>query len=156
MIELIKKKGVNPQTKEVIYYAKWTRHETVDKEELSEIMARTSTFSVGEVGGLIVDFSQQICDQLLAGNAVNVQGLGTFKLRVSCKAQTVKDDVTSQGAKVDVLFDPDVKLTKRLNADSKFKFVVKPTAEGKKDADADDDAPVLGGDEGPGGEQIGG
>lgn len=141
MIELIKKKGVNPQTKEVIYYAKWTRHETVDKSELSEIMARTSTFSVGEVDGLIVDFAQQICDQLLAGNAVNIQGLGTFKLSVSCKAQANKDDVTSQGAKVNVLFDPDVKLTKRLNADSKFKFVEKPTAEGKKDVDSEEEEP---------------
>ena len=148
MITLLKKKGINPQTKQVIYYAQWTRRETVDNLELSEIMARTSTFSMGEVDGLILDFAQQICDQLLAGNAVYIQGLGTFKLSVSCKAQAVKDDITSQGAKVDVLFDPDTKLTKRLNADSKFRFVEKPTAEGKKDAEAEDGGPNL--------EQVGG
>lgn len=149
MITLLKKKGINPQTKEVLYYAQWTRHETVDKETLAETMARGSTFSVGEVDGIIVDFAQHICDELLGGNAVNIQGLGTFKLRVSCKAQPNKDDVNTQGAKVDVLFDPDTKLTKRLNADCKFKFVTKPTTDGKQDVDSEEE-------EEPSGEVFGG
>lgn len=148
MISLIKKKGVNPQTKEVIYYGQWTREETIDKSALSEIMARGSTYSVGEVEGLITDFAQHICDQLLGGNAVEIQGLGTFKLRVSTSSKSKIEDVTSKGAIVNVNFTPDVNLSMRLQNKSEFKFVTTPTAAGKKDAEAET--------EGPGGEQIGG
>ena len=81
MISLIKKKGTNPKTQQVIYYPQWTRVSTVTKTALAEILARGSTFSVGEVEGTMTDFAQHICDQLLAGNAVYIQGLGTFKLK---------------------------------------------------------------------------
>ena len=140
MINLIKKKGANPQTKEVIYFPQWTRVATTTKTRLAKIMARGSTFSVGEVDGVITDFAQYICDELLDGNAVEIQGLGTFKLRVSGKAKEKIEDVTSQGADISVLFTPDADLTLRLNSEKEFQFVVKPTKEGEQDAE---DGPSL-------------
>ena len=139
MISLIKKKGANPQTKEVIYFPQWTRIATTTKTKLAKIMARGSTFSVGEVEGTMTDFAQHICDELLAGNAVDIAGLGTFKLRVSGKAKEKIEDVTSQGATISVLFSPDAELTQRLNTEKEFQFVTKPTADGEQDAE--DDSP---------------
>lgn len=144
MISLIKMKGTNPQTKETLYYPKWTRVATVTKTALAKIMSRGSTFSVGEVEGTMTDFAQHICDQLLAGNAVSLQGLGTFKLRVSGKSKPAAEEVTSQGATIAVLFEPDAELTQRLNTERQFQFVAKPTADGKQDAEDGDTPPATG------------
>lgn len=138
MISLIKRKGINPQTKTPIYFPQWTRIATVTKTALAKIMARGSTFSVGEVEGTMTDFAQHICDELLNGNAVQIAGLGTFKLKVSGKAREKIEDVTSQGCTLAVTFDPDGELTQRLNQERQFQFVTKPTAEGEQDAQGDD------------------
>lgn len=156
MINLIKKKGINPQTKGTLYFPQWTRIATVTKTQLAKIMARGSTFSVGEVEGTMTDFAQHICDELLAGNAVEIAGLGTFKLKVTGKAKEKMEDVTSAGATISVLFDPDGELTQRLNTEKQFQFVTKPTAEGEQDADESDDSPTPDGTEQGGGTSGGG
>lgn len=135
MISLIKKKGINPQTKETIFFPQWTRIATTTKTKLAKIMARGSTFSVGEVEGTMTDFAQHICDELLAGNAVYIAGLGVFKLKVSGKSKKKIEDVTSAGATIIVLFIPDEELTQRLNTEKEFQFISKPTKEGEQDAE---------------------
>ena len=156
MISLIKMKGINPQTKEVIYFPRWTRVSTVSETQLAKRMARGSTFSVGEINGVFADFPQSIIDELLNGNAVSIDGLGTFKLKVSGKSQKEKKDVTSAGAKISVVFEPAAELTSRLNDEREFRFVEVPTAEGEQDAD-DEEGPSDGGgdtsgdDDGPSG-----
>ena len=137
MINLIKKKGSNPQTKATIYWPQWTRVATTTKTTLAKVMARGSTFSVGEVEGMRTDFAQYICDQLLAGDAVQLQGLGTFKLKVSGKAKETIEEVTSRDTTVSVVFVPDEEMTQRLNAEREFQVVSKPTSEGEKDAEED-------------------
>ena len=134
MINLIKKKGINPQTKSTLYFPQWTRIATVDELQLAKRMARGSTYSVGEVSGMMHDFPAQILDELLDGNAVRVSGLGIFKLRVSGKARADIKEVSSQGCSVTVTFDPDPDLTARLNSEREFRFVTKPTEEGEQDA----------------------
>ncbi|MBO4673046.1 MAG: HU family DNA-binding protein [Bacteroidaceae bacterium] len=149
MISLIKMKGVNLQTKEIIYYPKWTRIATVTETQLAKRMARGSTFSVGEINGVFADFPQSIIDELLNGNAVSIDGLGTFKLRVQGKSQTDKKLVTSAGAKITVLFEPATELTSRLNNEKEFRFVEVPTAEGQQDAEEGGDSGNDQGNDGP-------
>ena len=156
MISLIKMKGINPQTKEVIYFPRWTRVSTVSETQLAKRMARGSTFSVGEINGVFADFPQSIIDELLNGNAVSIDGLGTFKLKVSGKSQKEKKDVTSAGAKISVVFEPAAELTSRLNDEKEFRFVEVPTAEGQQDADEEEgpsggDGDTSGDDDGPSG-----
>ena len=136
MISLIKMKGLNLQTKELIYYPKWTRIATVNETQLAKRMARGSTFSVGEINGVFADFPQSIIDELLNGNAVSISGLGTFKLKVQGKSQKEKKLVTSAGAKISVLFEPAAELTSRLNDEKEFRFVEVPTPEGQQDAES--------------------
>ena len=156
MISLIKMKGINPQTKEVIYFPRWTRVSTVHETQLAKRMARGSTFSVGEINGVFADFPQSIIDELLNGNAVSIDGLGTFKLKVSGKSQKEKKDVTSAGAKISVVFEPAAELTSRLNDEKEFRFVDVPTPDGQQDADEEDgpsggDGDTSGDDDGPSG-----
>ena len=141
MISLIKKKGINPQDKSTLYFPQWTRVSTVTETQLAKRMARGSTFSVGEVNGVFADFPQSIIDELLNGNAVKIDGLGTFKLKVSGKSQKEKKDVTTAGAKISVVFEPAAELNSRLNNEKEFRFVDVPTAEGLQDAEEDTTSP---------------
>ena len=148
MISLIKKKGINPQDKSTLYFPQWTRVSTITETQLAKRMARGSTFSVGEINGVFADFPQSIIDELLNGNAVHIDGLGTFKLKVSGKSQKEKKDVTSAGAKISVVFEPAAELLSRLNDEREFRFVEVPTAEGQQDADEGGETPDTGGGNG--------
>ena len=136
VINLIKKKGINPQTKTTIYFPQWTRRSTDTAMELAEQMDG-STFSQGEITGMLVDFPKRILRSLLNGNAAKIPGLGTFKLKVSGKARENIDDVTAQGCTAQIVFDVDSVLAAQLK-DAHFQFVAKPTAEGEQDANTDD------------------
>lgn len=135
VINLIKKKGINPQTKTTIYFPQWTRRSTDTAMELAEEMVG-STYSPGEITGMLVDFPKRIVRSLMNGNAAKLPGLGTFKLKVQGKAKENIDDVTSAGCTVQVVFDVDPVLAAQLK-DAKFQFVAKPTAEGEQDATDD-------------------
>ena len=141
VINLIKKKGVNPQTKATIYFPQWTRRSTDTAMELAEEMVG-STYSPGEITGMLVDFPKRVIRSLMNGNAAKLPGLGTFKLKVQGKAKENIDEVTSAGCTVQVVFDVDPVLASQLK-DAKFQFVAKPTAEGEQDAA---DEPSNGGD----------
>ena len=143
-ISLIKQKGINPITKAVLWFLRWTRVQTVTKKQLARIMSRGSTFSVGECEGLITDIAEFVTDQLLAGNAVQLDGLGTLKLKVSGKAKAKKEDVTSQGATIHVVFEPDADMEARLNAEKQFQFVEKATADGEQDTSDPQTDPTQG------------
>ena len=143
MINLLKVKGFNPQKpEEVLYYPQWTRVATTNQRTLGQRIARGGTFSVGEATGLMIDFPQYIFDELLAGNAVSIEGLGTFKLKVSGRSNPDKAKVTSAGCKINVTFSPDSALEARLNSEAEFRFVTKPTDDGEQDAEGETPAPT--------------
>lgn len=56
MINVIKKKGANPITKQVLHFIQWTRVSTVLETALAKKMARGGTYSVGEASGVMLDF----------------------------------------------------------------------------------------------------
>ena len=147
MINVIKKKGINPVTKKVLHWIQWTRIATVGETALAKRMARGGTYSVGEASGVMLDFPQYIIDELLNGNAVSVAGLGTFKLKVSGKADEDPEKVSTRGAKASVVFEPDAELAARIETEAEFKVVVTPTSEGQQDAD-NAAVPADNGDEG--------
>jgi predicted histone-like DNA-binding protein len=141
---LIKKKGINPQTKTTLYFPQWTRRSTDTAMELAAEMDG-STYSQGEVVGVLTDFPKRILRSLMNGNAAKIPGLGTFKLRVQGKAKENIDDVTAQGCRAQVVFDVDPKLAAEL-ADAKYQFVTKPTQECEQDVTDDTETPADGGD----------
>ena len=148
MINLIKKKGINPQTKKTLFFPQWTRRSTDTAMELAEQMDGSS-FSQGEVTGVLIDFPKRILRSLMNGNAAKIPGLGTFKLKVTGKAQEKLEDVTAQGCTAQVVFEVDASLAAQLK-DAKFQFVSKPTAEGEQDAEdtPTTEQPANGGDTG--------
>ncbi len=108
-----------------------------------------STYSPGEITGMLVDFPRRLVRSLMNGNAAKIPGLGTFKLKVTGKAQEKLEDVTAQGCTAQVVFEVDNALAAQLK-DAKFQFVSKPTAEGEQDAEdtPTTEQPASGGDNG--------
>ena len=153
VVNLIKRKGINPQTKQVIYFPKWTRRSTDTAMELAEQMDG-STYSQGEITGMLIDFPKRILRSLMNGNAAKIPGLGTFKLKVSGKAKATADDVTTAGCRAQVVFDVDPVLAARL-ADCNFAFVTKPTAEGEQDVSGDEGDNGSGSENGDNGDNGG-
>ena len=141
IINLIKKKGINPQTKKTLYFPQWTRRSTDSAIELAEEMVG-STYSPGEITGMLIDFPKRLVRSLMNGNAAKIPGLGTFKLKVTGKAQEKLEDVTAQGCTAQVVFEVDNALAAQLK-DAKFQFVARPTAEGEQDADEPSDTPTT-------------
>ena len=90
--------------------------------------------------GLLTDISQFIADELLSGNAAKVDGLGTFKLKVSGNSKPEAKDLTTKGCKAVILFEPDDDISQRLLTEAQYQFVQRPTAEGVQDADTGEDA----------------
>ena len=131
MISLIKRGRKDPNTKKHVYYPRWTSMGKISKTELAKIMRGGSTFSVGEVEGIMTDFSQHICDQLLNGKTVEIQGLGTFTLNVNGPSHENASQVTTEGLKVTMLFKPDKSLQQRLDTESEFQFISKSMAKNK-------------------------
>lgn len=125
MISLVKRKGGNPYSDKPQYFPRWTSMGTTTKKALAKIMARCSTYSVGEVEGMLTDFAQYICDALLDGQTVDIDGLGKFRLSVNGKAKEDINEVTAEGVDVNVLFTPDDELKQRLKSESEFQFVNK-------------------------------
>ena len=125
MIALIKRKGDKPGTDAPLYFPRWTSLGTVTKKELAKKMARSSTYSVGEVEGILTDFSQFICDALLEGQTVDIDGLGTFRLKVNGRSQKSAKEVTTEGLTTDVRFTPAPDLRLRLDTEGEFQFIAK-------------------------------
>ena len=147
MINVIKKKGINPNTKTELHFLQWTRVSTTVETALAKRMARGGTYSVGEASGVMLDFPEYIIDELLNGNAVSVSGLGTFKLKVSGKADADPEKVTTRGAKASVIFEVDPALASRIETEAEFKVVTTPTPEGQKDADSASSPSTTGSDD---------
>ena len=123
MITLNKHRRKDPNTGKLVYYPRWKKNSKITKTEMAEIMARGSTFSVGECEGIITDFAQYILDQILEGKEVDLQGFGKFSPHVSGPSHEKASKVTTEGLEVTIRFKPDKALQTRLDIKKKFRFV---------------------------------
>lgn len=104
------------------FYPQVRPYGTVGVDELARRMARSGTFSVGEITGIQRDFPEFIIDALLQGNSVAIDGLGTFRLKADGTAHEDGGDITTEGIRVSVVFTPDPRLSDRLLREAEFTF----------------------------------
>ena len=67
------------------WYAMSVVNEVVDTEILAEIIQRNSSMKRSDVLAVLTELSEVTRDQLLAGNRVKIDGLGSFKVGFSSK-----------------------------------------------------------------------
>lgn len=74
------------------WYARAVPDEVVDTDMLAELIQRNSSLKRSDVMGVLTELSEVMRDQLLAGNRVKIDGLGSFKVGFSSKPADTRED----------------------------------------------------------------
>lgn len=67
------------------WYAKAVPDEVVDTDQLAELIQRNSSMKRSDVLAVLTELSEVLRDQLLTGNRVKINGMGSFKVGFSSK-----------------------------------------------------------------------
>nr|WP_319398064.1 HU family DNA-binding protein [uncultured Carboxylicivirga sp.] len=76
------------------YYAQAIRYKTIKRSEIEEEMVEKTALSKAEARGVLVTLSDIIRKQLLGGNAVKLEGIGTFSVRVKSDGMVTPEELT--------------------------------------------------------------
>lgn len=74
------------------WYAKAVVDEVVDTSQLAELIQRNSSMKRSDVVAVLTELSEVLRDQLLAGNRVKIDGLGSFKVGFSSRPADKRED----------------------------------------------------------------
>ena len=152
MINIVKKPiritlSSDPSKNGIFYFAAYSRKGTINTVQLANQMSETSSaFTKGEVVGVTLDIPTGIKRALLAGQAVTIDGLGTFKPALSTREiKANRDELKASAVSIRSLnFSPDPKLLAALNAEAQFQWI-DPTSAATED-DGSTDTPSDGTD----------
>lgn len=134
MINLFKRKGHNPITKKIFWYAQWLKRARVDLYEIAENMCTYGCHSAGTTAAILLDFPNFLKHELLESNEVYLNGFGTFKLKANSPAKDTKEEVTTRDVTVEVVFEPTKEFIAQLKSAS-FKFDVNRRGKSKDDSE---------------------
>ena len=142
MINIVKKSVVlslGPDAGKTAYYAAFSRKGTANSIDIAQQMKEgSSAFTLGEVVGITLDLPARIKAALLNGQAVRIDGLGTFKPSLSTAVQPTKEALKASHVTIKSLnFMPDPELIATLNAKAQFEWI-DPAKAATEDADTPD------------------
>lgn len=97
------------------YYPSLTNRRKVDLNEISDLITARSTFSRGDVIGVMRSLIDLIPDLLQDGRNVRLDGFGTFSLHASSKGKEDPQKVTSRDITgLKMAFLPDKRIKQKL------------------------------------------
>ncbi|WP_282037708.1 HU family DNA-binding protein [Saccharicrinis aurantiacus] len=90
----------NPRNAEDIkYYIQQVRNETIGRREFEVAIIEKTALSKAEARGVLVTIADVIREELLRGNAVKLEDLGTFSLRLKSEGAETPEEVTANKLK---------------------------------------------------------
>ena len=98
--------------KTVKYSVTTVSYDNVNLDALAEQIAGSSTFSYGEVKGLVENLTILIAEALEGGNTVTIDGLGTFSVTARDPLKIRAESIKLKG----IGFKPSPKLKERLRS----------------------------------------
>ena len=102
------------------YAAAQIREKLGTDKFVAHVARHNSVFSKGTIKGVLADVACCVREQLLNGNKVELEGLGTFGFTISSQAADTLNDFSAANIKsVNVVFTPAAEL-QDLIADAKF------------------------------------
>ena len=145
MINIVKKpirivSAADPAKNGTFYYAAYSRKGTTNTVQLARQMSETSSsFTKGEVVGVTLDLPTGIKHALLAGQAVTIDGLGTFKPALATReVKAEREELKASAVSIRSLnFTPDPGLLAQLNAEATFQWIDAAAASTEDDGTAD-------------------
>ena len=140
--------------KTVKYSVTTVSYDNVNLDALAEQIAGSSTFSYGEVKGLVENLTILIAEALEGGNTVTIDGLGTFHITLCSEGTEKEKDCTVRSIRrVNVRFVADKALHlvntshTATRSENNVDFVLAGKGEGETDGSDDEN----GGNDKPGG-----
>ena len=99
------------------FYARVIHTSTVDTDEMAAIIERNCSVKKSDVLAVLTEMSEVMNDQLQDSKCVKLNGIGTFKLAISCiGAESIKEfNPTKNIKKVRVSFTPITKVDRATN-----------------------------------------
>lgn len=102
------------------YAAAQVRDKLTTDKFVAHVASHNSVFSKGTIKGVLADVACCLREQLLNGNKVELEGLGTFGFTISSTpAETLNDFTAANIKSINVVFTPAAEL-QELIADAKF------------------------------------
>lgn len=93
-------KRANPRNRTVSkYYLQPIRTAKVGRDELEKFIVESTALSKAEARGVTVSVVGFIKDELLRGNAIDIEGLGTFSIRVRSEGSDTAEEVSADNVK---------------------------------------------------------
>lgn len=125
-----------------VYYAAFSRKGTANSIDIATQMKEgSSAFTRGEIIGITMDLPARIKEAMLAGQAVHILGLGTFKPSLATAVQPTKEQLRTSHIHIKgINFQPESELIADLNAKAKFEWIEAAKADAEDSANPD--API--------------
>jgi predicted histone-like DNA-binding protein len=102
---------LSPDETAKAYAAAQIREKLSTDKFVSHVASHNSVFSKGTIKGVLADVACCLREQLLNGNKVELEGLGTFGFTLSSQAANSLTEFTAANIKkVNVIFTPDSEL----------------------------------------------
>lgn len=108
------KSHFDPEGK-VRYIARPCKRDKIMMEKICQIIDQRTTFSPGDIMGVLHSFFDLIPELLMNNGIVHLKPLGVFSLSFKCKAEESPEDITYRSVSdFRIQFRPDPELKRRL------------------------------------------
>ncbi len=105
-------------------HARFVPSRTVSTEDLMEEIISKSSFSTGDVKGILQLLQDVIVNQLMLGSNIKFEGIGTFTVSLKCRPVMDKKEIRSESIHFkDVKFRSSKKLRQRLKVMPLFRAI---------------------------------
>ena len=105
------KNAIRPDEPAKAYANGQVREKLSTDKFVAHVASHNSVFSKGTIKGVLADIACCLREQLLNGNKVHLEGLGTFGFTISSEgAESMEKFTAANIKKINIIFTPDVDL----------------------------------------------
>ena len=102
---------IHPEKGSLAYATPQVREKLSTSKFISHVASHNTVFSKGTIKGVLADIASCLREQLLNGNKVELEGLGTFGITLNSQgAESLKTFTADNIKNINVIFTPDTDL----------------------------------------------
>ena len=102
---------IHPEKGSLAYATPQVREKLSTSKFISHVASHNTVFSKGTIKGVLADIASCLREQLLNGNKVQLEGLGTFGITLNSQgAESLEKFTATNIKKINVIFTPDTDL----------------------------------------------
>ena len=120
---------IHPEKGSLAYATPQVREKLSTSKFISHVASHNTVFSKGTIKGVLADIASCLREQLLNGNKVQLEGLGTFGITLNSQgAESLKAFTADNIKNINIVFTPDAELENLID-DAAFDLVASRAAQ---------------------------